>query len=128
MGGIFSLIPEGWKIGVVAGGVVLVLGVIGALMVSRANLRAELAGARADVALCRNVNEDWVLKTAAANAAIHKMHEDIAKRAKVADQSVARVRGKAGRFEVRAGKILAAKAAGEACGAIEDLFKRYGGR
>lgn len=107
----------------VAAAVVLLLG---GLWLANARLRADLAEARADIALYRVANNAFAGKIAEQNAAVEQLRADYARRMAQAEaaRAAARARGEAHRAKAQA--LLAREAGREdVCRAVETLFNDY---
>lgn len=107
----------------VAAAVVLLLG---GLWLANARLRADLAEARADVAVYRVANNSFAGKIAEQNAAVERLRADYARR--LAQTEAARVAARAqGEVHRAKAQALLSREAGhdDPCRAVETLFNDY---
>ena len=119
------IIPETWKAGALAALVVVVVSVIAWLAVARANLKAELAQARADYAMCQSANADWAAHAAATNAAIRKLQDETQARQVRAGKALNKAAKYAEKHADAARAILTAPVRGDDCKAAQNLVRHY---
>ncbi len=119
------ILPEISRINVQA----LIVGVIflafAWLLVARANLKAELAQARADYVLCHNANAEWLAKTEQTNKAIHDMSAEAEARQAKAREAQEKAAHAAKRHMAQAQAVLAVQGTGQACRDAEVLIRQY---
>jgi hypothetical protein len=119
------IVPEAWKTGVAATVFVTVLSSIGWLAIARANLKAELAQARADYAMCQSANADWAAKTETSNAAVRKLREESEARQARAVEARNKAAKVAEKHADKARAILSESGKGDECRAAQRLISRY---
>ena len=119
------IIPETWKTGALAALVLAVMSVIGWLAVARANLKAELAGARADYAMCQSANADWATHAATVNAALQKMQDEAQAQQIRAGKAMNKAAKVAKKHADEARVILLEPGRGDDCKAAQNLVRNY---
>lgn len=119
------ILPETWKFGAVFAILAVVLGLIGWLAIARANLKAELAQARADYAMCLSANAEWAARAQTVNSAVRKMREETNARRKKAAKAQNIAAKEAAKHADYARELLAVTGRGEACHAAQSLIRNY---
>jgi hypothetical protein len=119
------MVPEAWKTGVAVTVFVTVLGLIGWLAIARANLKVELAQARADYAMCQSANADWAAKAEISNAAVRKLREEAEARQARAVEARHKADKVAEKHADKARAILAESGKGDECRAAQRLIRQY---
>jgi hypothetical protein len=118
------IIPEAWKWGALTTVVAAVFGLIAWLAIARANLKAELAQARADFEMCQSANADWAAKTEISNAAVRKLREETVMRQAQAERAHNKAAQVAERHANKARAILSETGKGDECRAAQHLISR----
>lgn len=119
------ILPDNWKIAAMAGLGVAAISVFSWLLIGRANLKAELAQARADDALCQNVNADWAAKAAQNHQALVALQQAAQRRSEQAAQAQKDAQQQANRHALQAKAILAQTSTGSDCEASQALLRQY---
>ena len=103
----------------------LLLGLFGWLMISRANLKGDLATVQAGFDVCQSANDDWKNKTDEANAAISKMQREAEARQKAAKIAQNQAASASKPLEAHADTLIASKPSGEVCAASHNLISDF---
>jgi hypothetical protein len=122
---ILDYVPTQYKIGAIAGVVVIVASTIGWLLIARANLRAELAEAQAGRQVCLAANADFQEKTETQNRAIAQLQAEAEARAESVKQAVDASKAVARPHAARAASIERLVPSSGDCEATAKLLADY---